>query len=189
MLILASSSPRRQQILRDADYQFEVRIAPVPEVPNAGESPEAYVRRLAREKAAAVEPTTGPGDVILAADTIVVQGDMVLEKPADAADAERMLRVLSGRQHAVLTGICLHSRTKTVVDVASTTVQFAAMEAEEIHEYAQSGEPMDKAGAYAIQGIASRYVERIDGCYFNVVGLPVSLVHRHLKTFEEWRSR
>lgn len=185
MLILASTSPRRQQILQDAGYRFTVFGTRVSEVRNSGESPEDYVRRLAAEKAAAAEST--PEDVVLAADTIVVIDDMVLEKPADQADAERMLGSLSGREHKVLTGICLMSANRKVIDVASTSVRFVTMQPDEIQAYAASGEPMDKAGAYAIQGLASRYVERIDGCYFNVVGLPVSLVHRHLKTFAEWR--
>jgi len=181
MLILASSSPRRQQILRDAGYQFTLRKTSVPEVPNPGERPIDYVRRLSAEKAASA--ACGPEDVVLSADTIVVLDDIVLEKPADAADAERMLRALNGRDHTVLTGICLRDAIRQVVDVASTMVRFSTMEPDEIRAYAASGEPMDKAGAYAIQGIASRYVERIEGCYFNVVGLPISMVHRHLKTF------
>jgi septum formation protein len=186
MLILASTSPRRQQILSDAGYLFVVRKTAVSEIRDPGEPPHQYVRRLAAEKASSVE--CGPDDVVLAADTIVVLDDLVLEKPADSADAERMLRTLSNREHAVLTGICLRAPDRTVVDVASTAVRFGPMDPLEIESYAASGEPMDKAGAYAIQGIASRYVERIDGCYFNVVGLPVSLVHRHLKTFSGWKN-
>jgi septum formation protein len=186
MLILASSSPRRQQILRDAGYRFVVQKADVAEIRNARETPADYVRRLAEEKARSARADVG--DIVLAADTVVVTDGLILEKPADPADAERMLQQLSGGEHAVLTGICLLSTHRKVVDCASTVVKFAAMDPNEIRDYATSGEPMDKAGAYAIQGLASRYVERIDGCYFNVVGLPVSLVHRHLKTFPGWRT-
>ena len=141
--------------------------------------PDDYVRRLAEWKARAVE--AAPGETILAADTtVVVEGEM-LAKPADAADAVRMLRLLAGRRHEVLTGICLKRGADLVVDRAVTEVWFTAMSEPEIAEYVASGEPMDKAGAYAIQGLASKYIEKIEGCYFNVVGLPVALVYRHLR--------
>ena len=128
-------------------------------------------------------------EVALGADTIVVLGEHVLEKPSDAQDARRMLGLLSGKEHKVITGICLRHAGGSIVDHAETAVRFNAMTSTEIAEYVQSGEPMDKAGAYAIQGLAAKFIERIDGCYFNVVGLPVSLVYRHWKTLTESPSR
>jgi len=181
VLVLASSSPRRQQILSDAGIRYIVRASNVPEVLRTGELPGDYVRRLAEEKAFALP--IQPGEVVLAADTVVVVAEQVLEKPQDQADAARMLALLSGQTHEVLTGICLHSETQKIVDVATTRVHFAQLSAQEIEEYVRSGEPMDKAGAYAIQGRASKFIDRIEGCYFNVVGLPMALVYRHLKKF------
>ena len=178
VLVLASQSPRRAEILRQAGIPFTIRATPVDETPLPREKPEDYVRRLAEVKARAVEAT--PQETVLAADTTVVVNSEMLLKPADAADARRMLEALSGRCHQVLTGICLRRGSDLILDSASTQVWFTAMTAGEIAEYVASGEPMDKAGAYAIQGLASKYIERIDGCYFNVVGLPVALVYRHL---------
>jgi septum formation protein len=143
-----------------------------------GEPPIQYVRRLAEQKAFGVP--MNPGEIILAADTTVVVEDHVLEKPLDASDAARMLRLLSGREHEVITGICLRSDTGTTVDAAVTRVRFTELTSQEIDDYVASGEPMDKAGAYAIQGLASKFIERVEGCYFNVVGLPIALVYRHL---------
>lgn len=143
-----------------------------------GETPEAYVRRVAGEKARAVRAALG--ETVLGADTTVVAGGEILGKPTCAEDARRMLALLSGRRHEVLTGICLKHGGELVVDHAVTSVWFAELSQNEVEEYVASGEPMDKAGAYAIQGLASRYVQRIEGCYFNVVGLPVSLVYRRL---------
>ena len=149
------------------------------EVRAAGESPDGYVRRLARAKALAAWESRE--EIVLGADTTVVLGSEVLEKPADAADARRMLRLLSARTHVVLTGICLKHASGEVVDVESTRVHMAGMSDVEIDEYIASGEPMDKAGAYAIQGRAAKFVDRIEGDYFNVMGLPVAMVYRHLK--------
>jgi septum formation protein len=182
MLVLASKSPRRRQILREAGIPFTVRAAEVPEVRRDGEDAEEYVRRLAWEKAAAVP--AAEGEIILAADTVVVLDGEILEKPASAQDAARMLRQLSGRNHAVLTGICLKQGDATVSDCATTIVGFAPLSEDEIASYVLSGEPADKAGAYGIQGLASKFVERIEGCYFNVVGLPVALVYKHLRRLE-----
>jgi septum formation protein len=182
MLILASKSPRRQEILRDAGFEFIVRPSDVPEVRREGESPQDYVQRLAREKADATH--CGDGDIVLAADTVVVLRGEVLEKPRDAADATRMLKLLSARTHEVFTGICLRGVADEIVDVARTKVHFARMKPEEIRDYVASGEPMDKAGAYGIQGLASKFIRRIEGCYFNVVGLPVSLVYRHYERLQ-----
>jgi len=157
-----------------------VRAADIDETPRSGELPRDYVRRMAEEKARAVP--AGESEIVLTADTTVVVGTEILGKPADAADAVRMLTALTGRAHEVLTGICLMERGKLLaLEVASTAVWFSAMTEAEIREYVASGEPMDKAGAYAIQGIASRWVERIEGEYANVVGLPVALVYRHLR--------
>lgn len=179
MLLLASRSPRRQEILMSAGISFEVRIPHVEEIRGEGESPEHYVRRLAGEKAAAV--AANGDDYVLAADTIVVAGGEVLEKPASGEDAARMLRLLSGRIHHVLTGVCVRHAETELYEVASTAVQFVELTDAEIAAYVATGEPDDKAGAYAIQGLASKYISRIEGCYFNVVGLPVSAVWRLLR--------
>jgi septum formation protein len=176
VLILNSQSPRRAEILRNSHIEFRVQISPVDESPLQGEAAEDYVVRVAELKARAAA-----GDVVLGADTTVVVDGQMLGKPADAADARRMLRMLSGRSHEVMTGICLRLGDRVIRDRAVTKVWFATLTEAEIEAYAAGGEPTDKAGAYAIQGIASRYVERIDGCYFNVMGLPVSLVYRHLR--------
>ncbi|MBV8820850.1 MAG: septum formation inhibitor Maf [Acidobacteriaceae bacterium] len=178
-LVLASGSPRRKELLQAAGIRFTVRVPHVPEIRLPNESPHDYVQRLAREKAHAVDRRTG--ETILGADTTVVVDEHVLEKPRDDEDATRMLALLSGREHQVLTGICLRSAERSISDVAVTHVQFAPLTSEEIAAYVESGEPRDKAGAYAIQGLASKFVTGIRGCYSNVVGLPVSLVYRHLK--------
>ena len=180
MLVLASNSPRRREILTAAGFEFVVRVPDIAEEHRPGEPPVEYVRRLAEQKAFAVP--MNPGDTILAADTTVVVEGQLLEKPRDAPDAVRMLTLLSGREHEVITGICLRSETRTIVDAAVTRVRFVALIQQEIDAYVASGEPMDKAGAYAIQGLASKFIERVEGCYFNVVGLPIALVYRHLKS-------
>ncbi len=179
MLVLASQSPRRSEILRQAGIPFVLRPADVDETPRPGEEPEAYVERLAEAKARAVP--AHPGEIILGADTTVVVDGQMLGKPADQSDAARMLALLAGRRHEVITGICLKSERGLVRDSAVTSVWFAELAVHEIAEYVASGEPMDKAGGYAIQGLACRFVSRIDGCYWNVVGLPVPLVYRHLR--------
>ena len=177
-LVLASQSPRRAEILRNAGISFQVRASGVPEQPDSGESPIDYVRRLAASKAGAV--ARSQGETVLGADTVVVLDEHILEKPADAADAARMLRMLSGREHTVVTGVCLIADFGDRATHAETKVKFAELTSSDIEEYVRSGEPMDKAGAYAIQGLGSKFIERIDGCYFNVVGLPISLVWRML---------
>lgn len=179
MLVLASNSPRRQQILRDAGIPFVVRAPNIHEEQRPDEPPGDYVRRLAKDKAQAVPRSDD--EIVLAADTVVVVDGDVLEKPRDAADALRMLRLLAGREHEVITGICLLSASRRIVDAASTRVRFVPMSEAEMAVYASSGEPMDKAGGYAIQGLASKFIDRVEGCYFNVVGLPIALVYRHLK--------
>lgn len=181
MLILASASPRRHEILRDAGIEHHVQPTAIDETPRNGEMPADLARRLAQEKATAVELTGG--EVVLAADTVVAVEDQIFGKPRDSADALQMLRSLSGRDHWVYTGICLRSLEKCVTDVAATRVSFLKLEDSEIQEYTRSGEPFDKAGGYGIQGLASKFIVGIEGCYHNVVGLPVSLVYRHLKMF------
>jgi septum formation protein len=165
--------------LRQAGIPFVVRRAPVDETPLPGEKPEDYVRRLAEEKALAI--AAGPDETVLGADTTVVIGNRLLGKPEDAADAVRMLEALSGQCHQVLTGICLRGPSRLIRDFAATRVWFTSMTSREIEDYVASGEPLDKAGAYAIQGLGSKFIERIEGCYFNVVGLPVALVYKHLR--------
>jgi septum formation protein len=179
VLVLASNSPRRQQILADAGIPFIVRAPNVPEERHPAESPGEYVRRLAEQKAFAA--ARRGDEVVLAADTVVVVDGQVLEKPRDAADALRMLRLLSGREHEVVTGICLRTDSQKVIDAATTRVRFVSLSEPELADYVSSGEPMDKAGGYAIQGLASKFIDRVEGCYFNVVGLPMALVYRHLK--------
>jgi septum formation protein len=174
-LVLASQSPRRVELLQAAGVEFIVRAADVDETPLEGETPRDYVLRVAEDKARAVS-----GEIVLAADTTVVLGSEIMGKPKDGADAARMLRALSGQRHQVITGICIKRGTETIRDIASTDVWFAALSEDEIAGYVESGEPMDKAGAYGIQGLASRFIDRIDGSYTNVVGLPVALVYRRL---------
>jgi len=166
-------------LLAVAGFRFSVRVKPIEEVRGPSEAPVDYVRRLARAKAEAA--WEHPNEIALGADTTVVIDDHVLEKPVDADDARAMLRLLSGRDHTVITGICLLHDHGVIVDHSSTRVRFAPLTDSEIADYVASGEPMDKAGAYAIQGLASRFVEKVDGCYFNVMGLPLSLVYRHWK--------
>jgi len=202
MIVLASASPRRQELLQKAGISFTVQPADVDETPLVGESPRDCAERLAREKALAIWRTR-PQDVVLGADTVVVVDGTILGKPADSEDAARMLRLLSGRLHQVITGVCLvipgasgqqsvASETKVAREnkaagkelrIASETTLVAMSEIsdEEIRAYVDTGEPMDKAGAYAIQGMASRWIPRIEGDYSNVVGLPVDLVCRMLR--------
>ena len=186
-LVLASQSPRRAEILRQAGIPFTIRAAEVDESPIADEDPEQYVQRLAEAKARAV--SASDEETVLGADTTVVVGGEMLGKPADAADARRMLALLEGRRHQVMTGICLRRGAGIVRDRAITDVWFAPMTETEIADYAATGEPIDKAGAYAIQGLASKFIQRIDGCYFNVVGLPIALVYGHLSSPQRRRDR
>ena len=223
MLVLASSSPRRHELLAQGGYTFLVHPADIAEEPRPNEDPIAYVTRLAREKAEAVYrqltiaknieppdqalsasapdrterarvkpaglgPTTQPsptgedaqgpeGDlIVLGADTTVTLDYHILGKPTDVADATRMLRLLSGRTHRVITGVAMVTGARTEVAAEVTAVKFLTLSEEEIATYIATGEPMDKAGAYAIQGRAARWIPRIEGDYFNVVGLPIALV-------------
>lgn len=190
-LVLASASPRRAGLLRAAGIEFDVQAASADETVRPGETPEAYVRRVADAKARAVAHLAA-GRLVLAADTTVVVAGSVLGKPVDDEDAKRMLRMLSGRAHEVVTAVSLLRAAEgpsTRIDtsawhvdtrVESTTVAFAPLTEDEISWYVSTGEPRDKAGAYAIQGYASRFITRINGSYSNVVGLPVALVYEML---------
>jgi septum formation protein len=180
MLILASASPRRHELLVAASLDHVVRPASVDESRHPGEPPAEYVLRVAREKAQAVN--AGSDDIVLGADTVVCVEGELLGKPASAVEAATMLHALSGRNHSVYTGISLRRGAHQIADVSETTVWFDPISEDDIAAYVATGEPMDKAGAYAIQGYASRFVRRIEGCYHNVVGLPISLVYRHLKS-------
>ena len=176
-LVLASSSPRRAELLRAAGVPYVVRAANVDETQRPDESPGDYVRRLALDKARAV--TAAPGELVLGADTTVVVGDSCLGKPADAADAAAMMRRLAGRTHEVVTGVALvRNGAVCAVELAVTRVTFRPMRDDEIAWYVATPEPYDKAGGYAVQGLASRFVTTLDGSYSNVVGLPVELVCR-----------
>jgi septum formation protein len=196
-LVLASASPRRQELLRAAGIAVTVQPTNLPEVPLEGEVPKAFAERLAREKAWAVFKQR-PNDFVLGADTIVVVGKEILGKPSGAGDAARMLRLLSGRSHEVTTAVCLmgprpvtspdanagaSAKAESLGDTRSETtlVKMNELTDEEIQAYIATGEPMDKAGAYAIQGMASRWIPRIEGDYSNVVGLPIALVYRMLR--------
>jgi septum formation protein len=205
MLILASASPRRRELLAQAGFSFQVHPAHILEEPKPNEDPIAYVVRLAREKAQAVcrqlASISAPpashaesdaisthvlvqnGDlVVLGADTTVTLDSQILGKPQDPADAARMLRLLSGRTHRVITGIAVVTGVQTEVAAEVTAVKFLTLSDEEIAAYIATGEPMDKAGAYAIQGRAARWIPRIVGDYFNVVGLPIALVSTLLES-------
>jgi len=180
MLILASQSPRRRELLAAAGIPFEVRAVGVSEEVLPGEKPRDHVRRLALAKASVV-PRSNDDDVVLGADTVVVVEERILGKPKDAADGKRMLEALSGREHLVVTGVALLHSGGAVIDDRETRVSVVPLSDEEIDTYLASGEPDDKAGAYAIQGLASKFIDRIEGDYANVVGLPVALVYRHLR--------
>src|SRR6266851_1582820 len=192
MLILASASPRRHELLSQAGLAFTVETSDINEDRLPHEIAAAYVQRLAEEKAQAVwalrRSADTPDDplIVLGADTCVVSDGHILGKPTSADDARRMLQRLSGRTHAVLTGIAAASRGKTISDVEITQVTFNIIKDSEIDEYVATGEPLDKAGAYAIQGYAARWIPRIEGCYFNVVGLPIA---RTITLLDEVRAK
>jgi septum formation protein len=183
MLILASASPRRRELMTQAGLEFTVEPADIDETALPNEPAAAYVERLAIEKAQAVyrlHASSSEAPVVLAADTCVVLDDLLLGKPATGSEAIRMLTLLSGRTHAVMTGIAAVSSLRTVADVEITQVTFNLITETEIEDYVRSGEPLDKAGAYAIQGFAARWIPRIEGDYSNVVGLPIARVVRLL---------
>ncbi len=176
-LILASASPRRSEILTSVGWDFTKMPPNIDESEREGERPEDYVVRLAREKAEAIAAFQ-PDQTVLGADTTVVIDDTVLGKPTDIEDAKRMLRMLSGNWHEVLTGVALAGYGQTISGLERTRVKFAEMTDDEIDFLALNGEPLDKAGAYAVQAQAALFIERIDGDYWNVVGLPINLVYR-----------
>ncbi|MBC7912292.1 MAG: septum formation inhibitor Maf [Pyrinomonadaceae bacterium] len=179
-LVLASASPRRAEILRSVGWPFETLVVEIDETPRAGEEARAYVERLAREKAEAAARRV-PGRVALGADTTVCVDGEIFGKPVDKSEAQIMLRRLSGKWHEVLTGVALVRAGEDALCLVAheiTRVRFASMSAKEIEWYVATGEPMDKAGAYAIQGRAALFIEKIEGDYWNVVGLPVQLVYR-----------
>ncbi|HEX4948267.1 MAG TPA: Maf family protein [Blastocatellia bacterium] len=177
-IVLASASPRRAELLRAAGIPFIVRVANVDETLLPDEAPDVYVARLARTKALAVAQ---PDEIVLGADTTVVIGSEIAGKPVDIDDAQRMLQLLSGHWHEVMTGVSVVRGDEVRTEVAITRVKFAVLSQAEIEWYATSGEPDDKAGAYAIQGLASRFIERIEGSYSNVVGLPIETVYQILR--------
>ena len=194
MLVLASASPRRRQLLTQAGFTFAVRPAHLPEDPKPGEDPIIYVTRLAREKAQAVFDEIAAGAecevpdaigpcvtdlqslAVLGADTTVTLDGHILGKPENREDAARILRMLSGRSHRVITGVALVTQQGVEVAAETTAVRFLTLSDEEIEAYIATGEPMDKAGAYGIQGLAAKWIPRVEGCYFNVMGLPLALV-------------
>ena len=175
-LVLASGSPRRSEILESVGWEFTKHVPDIDESEIAGETPDDYVLRLAKEKAEAVA-VSFPGEIVLGADTTVVIDGQILGKPVDLADARRMLTMLSGNWHDVLTGVAIAVAGETRSAIQRTRVKFARMEAAEIAFLAERGDPLDKAGAYAVQAQAALFIEGIEGDYWNVVGLPVKLVY------------
>jgi septum formation protein len=175
-LVLASGSPRRSEIMNSVGWEFTKAIPDIDESEREGEKPEAYVLRLAKEKAEVVA-TSHPSQIVLAADTTVVIDDQIIGKPIDIPDARRMLKMLSGNWHEVLTGIAVVKNGNAEVGLQRTRVKFVEMTEAEIHFLADEGDPLDKAGAYAVQAQAALFIEGIEGDYWNVVGLPISLVY------------
>ncbi|NYF78761.1 Maf family protein [Granulicella arctica] len=184
MFILASASPRRRELLTQIGLTFDVEVADIDETPQLAEAALPYVKRLAEHKAAAVfaRHPNKARLVVLGADTTVLCDGQILGKPEDEADAARMLRLLSGRTHQVITGVALMTATACQVAAEVTEVEVIALTDKQIADYVATGEPMGKAGAYGIQGRAARFIPRIEGCYFNVVGLPLARVSAMLET-------
>ena len=178
--ILASSSPRRRELLGSIGADFEVIPSHVPEVHEEGEAPEEYVARLSRDKAGAVAEQH-PSRWVIAADTTVLLGDQLLEKPVDAADAARMLETIAGRTHVVYTGVTLQNGEYRDTRVAESEVRMLPLSASDIEWHVQTGEPLDKAGAYAVQGIGAMFIDSIHGSYTNVVGLPLATLFLMLR--------
>jgi septum formation protein len=175
-VILASGSPRRSEIMNSVGWEFTKVVPDIDETELPGESPDAYVRRLAAEKASIVA-AAHPDEIVLAADTTVVINDSIIGKPTGLEEARRMIGALSGNWHEVLTGIAVASRGETQVELQRTRVKFAAMNDDEIDFLVEKGDPLDKAGGYAVQAQAALFIEGIEGDYWNVVGLPISLVY------------
>lgn len=183
-LILASASPRRSEILAQKNFQFEIIPADIPEIHQPGESAKDFVVRLAREKAEHVaKRLISSAQKIIGADTVVVLDGTILGKPTDTNQAEAFLQKLSGKTHSVLTGFCIIQEPDTLIinDVCESRVTMRAITLAEIKEYVQTGEPMDKAGAYAAQGLGRKFIERIDGLESNVIGLPIEVIEKWIK--------
>ena len=180
--ILASASPRRRELMSSIGLEFEVIPSNIPEERQQGEAPEEYVARLSREKAEAIA-AANPERWVIAADTTVLLGDQLLEKPADKADAARMLATIAGRTHIVYTGLTLRSAAAGYRDtrVAESEVRMLGLAERDIEWYVNTGEPLDKAGAYAVQGIGAMFIDSIHGSYTNVVGLPLALLFQMLR--------
>ena len=179
-LVLASGSPRRSEILRSVGWPFIKSVPNIDETQRENETPEDYVARLAEEKVLAVSRQYS-NMLVLAADTTVVVDDQILGKPTDLDDAKRMIKLLSGRWHDVLTGVAIKQSRDIAIGVERTGVKFSDMNDAEVEFLARMGDPLDKAGAYAVQAQAALFIEQIRGDYWNVVGLPISLVYRLLK--------
>jgi septum formation protein len=178
-IILASASPRRAELLKQIGVEFELAPSQVEERPHPDEAPTDYITRIARAKVIAVAREREAG-LVIGADTVVVLDGRMIGKPEDEADAQRLLRQLSGRWHAVMTGVALYDAEtrQEVADYEKTLVKFAQLSDREIEWYVNTGEPMDKAGAYGIQGLGGLFVDEIAGNYYNVVGLPIPLIYR-----------
>lgn len=182
-LVLASGSARRSEILRSVGWEFVKDVPDIDESELPGESPEDYVQRLAQAKAEIIA-ARHPGEIVLGADTTVVIDDQIIGKPVNKEDAKRMLKMLSGNWHKVLTGVAVVNDSETRAGIQNTRVKFAEMSDAEIDFLVEKGDPLDKAGAYAVQAQAALFIEGIEGDYWNVVGLPVSLVYRLIKRAE-----
>ncbi|MDO4845116.1 MAG: Maf family protein [Oscillospiraceae bacterium] len=182
-LILASKSPRRQQLLRQIGLSFTVRVTDADETMDPAKPPQEEVARVSAVKAAAAAAASGPDDIVVAADTIVVVDGTVLGKPASAEDAVRMLRTLSGREHRVMTGLTVQKGSRVVTHTEITEISFRALSDAEIRAYVATGDPLDKAGSYGVQGAAGSFVDRICGDYFNVMGLPICTLTLILRRF------
>lgn len=185
-LILASASPRRKELLENLGYEFQIIPADIDETVNGSKSPEEIVKELALQKASHIANNIDYPAVIIGSDTIVVIDNTILGKPENTEDAYKMLKLLSGRSHQVISGIAIidTSNNNKIVESASSDVYFRPISEKEITDYISTKEPMDKAGAYAIQGLASTFIEKINGCYNNIVGLPLFKVTRALKEFD-----
>lgn len=184
MLILASQSPRRRELLGRLGLSFTVRAADIDETMDPGRPAFDEVARLSREKAAAIALGAEPGDVIVAADTIVVLDGRILGKPRNEADARAMLSALSGREHQVMTGVTVRRGQQVQTETCVTQVHFRPLSQAEIAAYVATGDPLDKAGAYGVQGLASVFVDRLDGDFFNVMGLPLCALSRVLEEMD-----
>ncbi len=182
-LVLASASPRRSEILTSVGWPYTTVVPDIDESERPGESPDVYVQRLAEEKARSIAASHRER-LVLGADTTVVIDGTIIGKPVDMDDAQRMLALLSGNWHEVLTGVALVRDGDTAVDIQRTKVKFAPMDKDEIRYLAEHGDPLDKAGAYAVQAQAALFIDGIEGDYWNVVGLPVSLVYRLSRQFK-----